>query len=548
MTYDAHGQLPARSPRSSDRRSAVRAADMQRVYRQRRLAVLGIALAVVVALAIAIPLAIAGSGDDTRVATTIRYADPSPTQSASSEPSPEAAVAEPDPAAAGEPGSWGAVTSTLGAVAGVAGRSQASSPAAGQAAAVTPAVSKKDEAAKLRARAEKLPVLAIGDHGSVIEIAQEALGVDPTGYFGPVTAAAVADFQQSMGLPTTGMVATYTWSYLGSDVISRAATQAKNGGYTDGEPPAAEEPTQEESGQSTEEDSGQAESDQGSGQGSGQDETAEEDSGQVVAASRSGSGKPPVLEETDSGEAVAVLQRALGVKPVSSYFGPVTSKAVRAFQDSVGLPTTGVVARYTWGALGDKVAAAAAEAHANYGTEFGPGVPEEESGNGGGGNGGGGNGGGGNGGGGNGGGGNGGGGNGGATPSTDGRFCPVANFSYGDGLGAPRPGGRLHEGLDLMGSYGEPIYAIDGGTVTRAEYQSNGALVLDITGPNGMFFYGHFDSINFGYGDKVQAGDLIGLMGDTGSPGAVHLHLEYRPNGWSGGADDVEPLIRQLCG
>lgn len=527
MTYDAHGQLPARSPRSSDRRSAVRAADMQRVYRQRRLAVLGIALAVVLALAIAIPLAIAGSGDDTRVATTIRYADPSPTQSASSEPSPEAAVAEPDPAAAGEPGSWGAVTSTLGAVAGVAGRAQAGSPAAGQSAAVSPAVSKKDEAAKLRARAEKLPVLAIGDHGSVIEIAQEALGVDPTGYFGPVTAAAVADFQQSMGLPTTGMVATYTWSYLGSDVIARAATQAKNGGYTDGEPPAAEEPAQEESGQSTEEDSAQAETDQGSGQ----DESAEEDSGQVVAASRSGSGKPPVLEETDSGEAVAVLQRALGVKPVSSYFGPVTSKAVRAFQESVGLPTTGVVARYTWGALGDEVAAAAAEAHATSGTEFGPGVPDEESGNGGGGN------------------GNGnGGGNGGATPSTDGRFCPVANFSYGDGLGAPRPGGRLHEGLDLMGSYGEPIYAIDGGTVTRAEYQSNGALVLDITGPNGMFFYGHFDSINFGYGDKVQAGDLIGLMGDTGSPGAVHLHLEYRPNGWSGGADDVEPLIRQLCG
>ncbi|MFM9134753.1 MAG: peptidoglycan-binding protein [bacterium] len=529
MTYDAHGQPPARTPRPGERRSAVRAADMQRVYRQRRLAVLGIALAVILAAAIALPLAVLGGGDDTRVATDIRYSEPTGgATSGSSEPA--------------QAGTWGAVTSTLGAVTGVSGRAQAGAPAGQEATAVTAAAEKKDDPAKLRARAEKLPVLALGDYGTVIEVAQEALGIDPTGYFGPVTAAAVADFQQSMGLPATGMVATYTWSQLGSDVISRASTQAKKGGYTDGEPPAEEEPAQEEAAQddAAQDDSGQSESDQGSGQ----EETAEEDSGNVVATSRSGEGKPPVLEETDSGEAVAVLQRALGVKPVSAYFGPVTSKAVRAFQESAGLPTTGVVARYTWGALGDEVAAAAAEAHATYGTEFGPGVPDEESGNGGGNGGGNGNGNGGGGGNGNG----GGGGNGGATPSTNGRFCPVANFTYGDGLGAPRPGGRSHAGLDLMGSYGEPIYAIDGGTVTRAEYQSNGALVLDITGPNGMFFYGHFDSINVGYGDEVQAGDLIGLMGDTGSPGAVHLHLEYRPNGWSGGAEDVEPLIRQLCG
>lgn len=63
-----------------------------------------------------------------------------------------------------------------------------------------------------------------------------------------------------------------------------------------------------------------------------------------------------------------------------------------------------------------------------------------------------------------------------------------------------------------------------------------------------MFFYGHFDSILFSVGQRVKAGQVIGYMGDTGSPGAVHLHLEWRPNGWSGGAADVEPLVRQLCG
>ena len=47
---------------------------------------------------------------------------------------------------------------------------------------------------------------------------------------------------------------------------------------------------------------------------------------------------------------------------------------------------------------------------------------------------------------------------------------------------------------------------------------------------------------------EVKAGQVIGFMGDTGSPGAVHLHLEVRPSGWSGSAVDPVPLIRALCG
>jgi murein DD-endopeptidase MepM/ murein hydrolase activator NlpD len=62
-----------------------------------------------------------------------------------------------------------------------------------------------------------------------------------------------------------------------------------------------------------------------------------------------------------------------------------------------------------------------------------------------------------------------------------------------------------------------------------------------------MWFYGHFDKIYVGEGDAVKAGQLIGTMGDTGSSGAVHLHIELRPRGWSGGAQDAEPIIRRLC-
>lgn len=353
--------------------------------------------------------------------------------------------------------------------------------------------------------AEELPVASEGDYGTVVEIAQRALDVEPTGYFGPKTKAAVAEYQEAIGLPATGQIATFTWSALGEETVSAALdASATADGFIDAEPAAIQESPEPKS-----------------------------------KARNTNAGDPPVLEETDSGESVAVVQRALGVKPATGYYGPLTVKAVKAFQADNGIPTTGVIATYTWGALGKATAREAAIAHATYGTAFGPGAPKANSGNG-------------NGGGtsGNGGGGNGNSGNGGGSTSQgrDGLFCPVKDFYYGDGLGAARPGGRTHAGLDLMGNRGEPIYAIDSGTVTRSGYQSNGAMILDITGPRGMYFYGHFDKIVVGYGESVKAGQLIGYMGDTGSPGAVHLHLEVRPNGWSGGYDDPVPLIRSLCG
>lgn len=373
----------------------------------------------------------------------------------------------------------------------------AAAPAADEAAAPK-ARKAKTSAEPAALPAEELPVASEGDYGTVVEVAQRALDVEPTGYFGPKTKSAVAEYQESIGLPATGQIATFTWSALGEETVAAALeATATADGFVDGEPAEIQETPERKS-----------------------------------QARNADAGDPPVLEETDSGDSVAVVQRALGVKPATGYFGPITVKAVKQFQSDNGIPTTGVIATYTWGALGKQVARDAAIAHATYGTAFGPGAPK---GNGGGNSGNGG--------------GNGGGGGGGSTSQgRDGLFCPVKDFYYGDGLGAPRPGGRTHAGLDLMGNRGEPIYAIDSGTVTRSGYQSNGAMILDITGSRGMYFYGHFDKIVVGYGESVKAGQLIGYMGDTGSPGAVHLHLEVRPNGWSGGYEDPVPLIKSLCG
>jgi murein DD-endopeptidase MepM/ murein hydrolase activator NlpD len=205
----------------------------------------------------------------------------------------------------------------------------------------------------------------------------------------------------------------------------------------------------------------------------------------------------PELRTGSTGEAVKVLQKALGVKPASGYFGPVTRIAVEDLQADNGLERTGVVGPETWALLGRDIAREASQADESFGEVH-----------------------------------------------VDGRYCPAIDFTYADGMGA----GRNHMGFDLMGTKGSPIYAVDAGKVTRSGYQGNGALVLDITDKKGsMWFYGHFDEIFVGQGDKVKAGQLIGTMGDTGSPGAVHLHIELRPRGWSGSAQDAEPIIRGLC-
>jgi murein DD-endopeptidase MepM/ murein hydrolase activator NlpD len=204
----------------------------------------------------------------------------------------------------------------------------------------------------------------------------------------------------------------------------------------------------------------------------------------------------PQLATGSTGESVRVLQRALAVG-VTGYFGPVTRIGVTRLQESRGLDPTGVVGPETWTVLGRAVALEAAQADESFG-----------------------------------------------KVQVDGRYCPAVNFRNGDGLGA----GRNHQGFDLLGTRGSPIYAVDAGRVTRSGFQRNGSLILDITDAKGsMWFYGHFDKIFVARGDAVKAGQLIGTMGDTGSPGAVHLHIELRPRGWSGPAQDAKPVVLRLC-
>lgn len=103
----------------------------------------------------------------------------------------------------------------------------------------------------------------------------------------------------------------------------------------------------------------------------------------------------------------------------------------------------------------------------------------------------------------------------------------------GRGLGAD----GYHQGVDLLGAQGTPEYAAAAGTVRVAGsyYGYGNAVVLDsvINGQTVTTLYGHM--VNGGVlvspGQYVEAGQIIGLMGSTGSSTANHLHFEVRLNG-----------------
>jgi len=134
-----------------------------------------------------------------------------------------------------------------------------------------------------------------------------------------------------------------------------------------------------------------------------------------------------------------------------------------------------------------------------------------------------------------------------APEEVRGRVCPTKDFSIGDGWGADR-GNRRHRGIDLHSPRGTAIFAVEDGRIHRTKKQANGSLQIVLKGEGGpKYYYGHMDEVLVGDGDRVKAGQVIGLMGDTGSPGSVHLHFEYWRSGRESAAVNPRTLIDRIC-
>jgi murein DD-endopeptidase MepM/ murein hydrolase activator NlpD len=112
-------------------------------------------------------------------------------------------------------------------------------------------------------------------------------------------------------------------------------------------------------------------------------------------------------------------------------------------------------------------------------------------------------------------------------------FGPV---SFGDSFGAPRaniPGG-WHHGEDIFAPMGAPILAVADGTIHTVGFIKLGGYRFWLRDDSGNeFYYAHLSAYTplAVDGRRVEAGDVIGFVGDTGDAdgGSPHLHFEIHP-------------------
>lgn len=124
--------------------------------------------------------------------------------------------------------------------------------------------------------------------------------------------------------------------------------------------------------------------------------------------------------------------------------------------------------------------------------------------------------------------------------SSAGRFSkftlPVTPAGFANTWGAPRSGGRKHQGTDVMSPCGSPVIAVTDGSIQRLASSGAGGTSLYLRASNGdVFFYAHLRSYASGIsaGKPVSAGQVIGVNGNSGNArgGPCHVHFEWHPSG-----------------
>ena len=180
------------------------------------------------------------------------------------------------------------------------------------------------------AAAQKKPSLGPGSRGPAVVFVQEKLGIAPaTGYFGPLTRAAVSTLQDINDLTVTGKVGRATWKVLlaAEGVIELPLDAAP-------QPPAAQP-------------------------------SVDADPAAPPAPATPAPAAPPALTPDQAAAtrplltpgmgpgdpAVVYVQQYLRVSPATGFFGKLTTSAVTAYQAGLPIPVTGTVDAATWEAI-----------------------------------------------------------------------------------------------------------------------------------------------------------------------------------------------------
>src|SRR5690606_2218594 len=106
-------------------------------------------------------------------------------------------------------------------------------------------------------------------------------------------------------------------------------------------------------------------------------------------------------------------------------------------------------------------------------------------------------------------------------------------------------GGRQHEGIDIFAARHTPVVAAADGVVGRVGNNRLGGKVVWLRPKNRPvnLYYAHLDSQLVTFGQVVNEGDTLGLMGNTGNARTTPPHLHFGVYGPAGAVDPL-PFIR----
>ena len=108
-------------------------------------------------------------------------------------------------------------------------------------------------------------------------------------------------------------------------------------------------------------------------------------------------------------------------------------------------------------------------------------------------------------------------------------LLPLTEYDFTSAYGVRF--GQLHAGIDLATVEGTPYKAIHAGKVTAAGHNGGYGYAITVQQSDGTeIIYAHSRRLLVKVGDTVQAGQPIGLVGNTGYSYGPHLHIEIHVN------------------
>lgn len=99
----------------------------------------------------------------------------------------------------------------------------------------------------------------------------------------------------------------------------------------------------------------------------------------------------------------------------------------------------------------------------------------------------------------------------------------------GSRFGDPRDGGRRrHHGVDIFAERGTLVLAPEGGRVVRAGTNRLGGNVVWMQSDSGLrLYFAHLDEHLVGFGARLEAGEPVGRVGNTGNARTTPPHLHF---------------------